>query len=128
MTILTDLAIPNSMSSFVPTYWLNLQILVAMLMNLVDKDGTTKVYIPVHSCNAHAICLTTGKCYLLWATKNQHHVLRNSGGGFRNSGKGGHRRGGSAIVSASKFRKMGVVSIAFCRISSGGLEPLAPIT
>ena len=30
MTILTDLAISNSMSSFVPKYWLNWQILVAM--------------------------------------------------------------------------------------------------
>ena len=30
MTILTDLAISNSMSSFVPKYWLNWQILVAI--------------------------------------------------------------------------------------------------
>ena len=43
MTISTDLAISNSMSSVVPKYWLNWQILVAILMNFVDKDGTTKV-------------------------------------------------------------------------------------
>ena len=48
MTISTHLAISNSMSSFVPKYWLNWQILVAILMNFADKDGTTKVYIPVH--------------------------------------------------------------------------------
>ena len=48
MTISTHLAIANNMSSFVPKYWLNWQILVAILMNFVDKDGTTKVYIPVH--------------------------------------------------------------------------------
>ena len=50
MTISTDLAVSNSMSSFVPDYWLNWQILVVILMNFVDKDGTTKVYIPVHLC------------------------------------------------------------------------------
>ena len=42
MTISTDLAILNSMSSFVPNYSLNRQILVATLMNFLDKDGTTK--------------------------------------------------------------------------------------
>ena len=48
MTISTDLAISNSMSSFVPKYWLNWPILVAILMNFVDKDGASKVNIPVH--------------------------------------------------------------------------------
>ena len=48
MTMSTDLAISNSISSFVPKYWLNLQVLVAILMNFVDKDGTTKMYIPFH--------------------------------------------------------------------------------
>ena len=43
MTISTDLAISNSMSSFVPKYWLNWQTLVAS-MNFIDKGGTTKVY------------------------------------------------------------------------------------
>ena len=42
------MAISNSMSSFVLTYWLKGQIQFAILMNFVDKDGTTKVYIPVH--------------------------------------------------------------------------------
>ena len=37
MTILTDSTISNSMSSFVPKYWLNWQILVAL--------NFTKVYI-----------------------------------------------------------------------------------
>ena len=48
MTIQTHLAILNIMSSFVPKYWLNWQILVLFLINFADKDGTTKVYIPVH--------------------------------------------------------------------------------
>ena len=48
MTISTDLGISNSMSSFVPKYWLNWQILVAILINFVDKDRTSKVHIPVH--------------------------------------------------------------------------------
>ena len=48
MTISTDLSISNSMSSFVPKYWLNWQILWLFLMNFVDKDGTSKVYLPVH--------------------------------------------------------------------------------
>ena len=43
MSISTDLAIENIMASFVHKYWINWQILV---MNLVDKDGATKVYIP----------------------------------------------------------------------------------
>ena len=47
MTIATDLAFLNSMSSFVPKYCLNWQILVAVL-NKFHKDGKTKVYIPVH--------------------------------------------------------------------------------
>ena len=46
MTISIDLAVSNSMSCFVPKYWLKLQILVAILMNFVDKGGTTKRYIP----------------------------------------------------------------------------------
>ena len=48
MTISADLAISNSMSSSVPKSWLNWQILVAIFNELVDKDGTTKMYIPVH--------------------------------------------------------------------------------
>ena len=48
MTISTDIAISDSMSSFVPKYWLNLQILVAILINFVDKDRTTKISKPVH--------------------------------------------------------------------------------
>ena len=50
MTISTDLAISNSsMSRFVSKYWLNWQILVAISNKFIDKDGTTKVYIQVHS-------------------------------------------------------------------------------
>ena len=45
MTISTKLAVSNSMSSFDPKYWLNWRL---FLVNFVDKDGTTKVYIPVH--------------------------------------------------------------------------------
>ena len=49
MTISIDLAISSSMSSFVPKYWLKWKILLAFSsMNLVGKDGTIKVYIPVH--------------------------------------------------------------------------------
>ena len=49
MTILTDLAVSNSISSFVPKYWLNWQILMIIcVMNFVHKDGTTKMCIPVH--------------------------------------------------------------------------------
>ena len=46
MTTSTDLAISNNMSSFVPKYWLNWQILVAIFNEFVDKDGTTKL----HTC------------------------------------------------------------------------------
>ena len=38
------------MSSFVPKYWLSWQIWWLFLINFTDKDGTTKVYIPVHPC------------------------------------------------------------------------------
>ena len=48
MTISTDLAILNCMSSFVTKYWQNWQILVAMLNEFCRKDGTTKVHVPVH--------------------------------------------------------------------------------
>ena len=42
MTISANLAILNSMSSFVSKYWLNWQILlVIFFMNFLDKDGTT---------------------------------------------------------------------------------------
>ena len=41
--ISTNLVILYSMSSFVPKYWLNWQILLAILVNFIDKDGTTKV-------------------------------------------------------------------------------------
>ena len=44
MTISTDFVISKSMSSFVPKYWLNWQILVAILMNLVDEDGNTNIH------------------------------------------------------------------------------------
>ena len=44
MTISTDLAFLNTLLSFVPTYWLNWQILMAIFsLNFVDKDETTKV-------------------------------------------------------------------------------------
>ena len=50
MTISTHLVISNSMSSFVPKDWPNWQILVATFneFHRQIKDGTTKVYIPVH--------------------------------------------------------------------------------
>ena len=48
ITISTDLAISSSMSSFVPKLWLKWQILVAIFYEFVNKDGITKVYIPVH--------------------------------------------------------------------------------
>ena len=43
MTMSTDSTILNSISSFVPGYWLNWQILEDILMNFSDKDGTIKV-------------------------------------------------------------------------------------
>ena len=49
MTISTDLAVTNSMSSFVPEYWLNLKILVAIFNDFVDKGKTTKVYLPTRA-------------------------------------------------------------------------------
>ena len=52
MIISTDLAISNSMSSFANKYWLNCQYLLA-ICNFVDKDGTTKMYIPVHPWASH---------------------------------------------------------------------------
>ena len=57
MTISTDLAISNSMSSFVPKYWLNWQIMVVILMNFVDKDGTIKVYITPELPSTHFIVM-----------------------------------------------------------------------
>ena len=81
MTIST---ISNSMSSFVPKYWLNWQILVAVLVNFVDRDGITKVYIPVHPRVSHnesieMPCVAT-RCYICslhkltvlctWSSKN----------------------------------------------------------
>ena len=53
------MAISNSMSSFVPKYWLKWQILVAILMDFVDKHETTKVYIPVHPCLSYQLFLNT---------------------------------------------------------------------
>ena len=47
MTISIDLAVLNNMSSFVPVYWLNWKIQLAILMNFLGKDGTTKVNVPV---------------------------------------------------------------------------------
>ena len=64
MTISTHLAISNSMSSFVPKYWLNWQILVAIFNEFRRqiKDGTTKVYIPVHPCHTKLrICHALGR-------------------------------------------------------------------
>ena len=49
MTISTDLAILNNMSNFVPKYSQNWQILVAICNEFRDKDGTTKIYILVHT-------------------------------------------------------------------------------
>ena len=46
------------MSSFVTKFWLNWQILVTFLMNFIDKDRTTKVYIPVHPWFSFSRCLT----------------------------------------------------------------------
>ena len=65
MTILTDLAISNSMSSFVPKYWLNWQILVAIFTNFVDKDEATKVYMHVSSCGVR---LSLNYCTMLHQT------------------------------------------------------------
>ena len=48
ITISTDLAISNSMSSFVPKYWLTGKFWWPFLLNFEDKDGTTKVYILVN--------------------------------------------------------------------------------
>ena len=45
---LTDLAISDSMSSFVGTDWLNWQILVAIFNEFRSQKENTKVYIPVH--------------------------------------------------------------------------------
>ena len=64
MTISAHLAISNSMSSFVPKYWLNWQILVAILMNFVDKDGTTKVYIPVHPWTFDSLFCPEGSAFV----------------------------------------------------------------
>ena len=41
MNISTDVAILNSISSFVPKYWLMWQILVVIFDEFVNKDGTT---------------------------------------------------------------------------------------
>ena len=50
MAISNDLTIVNSISSFVPKYWLIWQILVAILNKfLIDKERTTEDRIPVHS-------------------------------------------------------------------------------
>ena len=51
MIISIDLALSDSMSSFVPKYWQIWQTLVAIfnLMTFGDKNGTTKVYMPVHA-------------------------------------------------------------------------------
>ena len=43
VTISTNLAISNNMSSFVPKYWLNWQFWWLFLMNVAEKDGTIKV-------------------------------------------------------------------------------------
>ena len=48
MTISTDLAISNSMSSLVPKYWLNWQILVAIF----NEFRGQRLYIFVHPCIA----------------------------------------------------------------------------
>ena len=49
MTISADLAISNSILSFVPKYWLNWQILVAISNEFRSQRwGLTEVYIPVH--------------------------------------------------------------------------------
>ena len=48
MNISTEFAIANSMSSFVPKYWLNWQILVAIFNEFHRQRWDHKVYIPVH--------------------------------------------------------------------------------